>query len=273
MSKILFHKMHGLGNDFVIIDQRVNNDAIDNFEIDKRLAQKICDRQFGVGCDQLIILKPSDKADLRMDIYNVDGTAASACGNASRCVVSLMGADCTIETNGGIISGSWSKNNCAVNMGKAHFNWDEIPLAYPVDNMNIPMAWDDIDGGAVVNVGNPHIVFFGNQSLLEKCEISGLKIATDPFFVNGVNANFAHISHDNIIHLNVWERGAGATMACGTGACATAVIAIKKRLVLSPATVRQRGGDLVISWQEGGDIIMSGPATYVFNGEFNPEEI
>ncbi|WP_447524042.1 diaminopimelate epimerase [Parasphingorhabdus sp. NYA22] len=256
-----FHKMHGLGNDFVIIDARE-----EEMELSSAKATAIADRRSGIGCDQLIILRPSDKADVRMQIYNADGSEVEACGNASRCVAKLIGDETRIETAGGIIIGSATEDGAIVDMGKPRFEWQSIPLAYAMDTLNMPLGWEDLQNPAAVNVGNPHVIFFVDDSDIVELDRLGPMIEVDPLFPDKVNVNVAHIE-DGTIHLRVWERGVGLTRACGTGACATAVAAIRRGLVSSPVQVDLPGGSLVISWKDGENIQMQGPTAYVYSGE------
>ncbi|NRD89316.1 diaminopimelate epimerase [Sphingopyxis sp. BSNA05] len=256
-----FHKMHGLGNDFVIIDAREEELTLSGAQV-----TAIADRRSGMGCDQLIILRPSDKADVEMQIFNADGSEVEACGNASRCVAKLIGAETRIETAGGIIVGSATEDGAIVDMGKPRFEWQSIPLAYAMDTLAMPLGWEDLQNPAAVNVGNPHVIFFVDDSEIVELDRLGPMIEVDPLFPDKVNVNVAHIV-DGTIHLRVWERGVGLTRACGTGACATAVAAIRRGLVSSPVQVDLPGGSLVISWEDGKTIQMQGPTTYVFAGE------
>ena len=256
-----FHKMHGLGNDFVIIDARVQS-----IEMSPARAQKIADRKFGIGCDQLILLLPSEIADVRMRIFNPDGSEVEACGNASRCVVALLNQDLNIETLGGIISGKLSGNDVKVSMGEAAFGWQDIPLAFPMNTDAMPLAWDSLAAPMAINMGNPHAVFFVDDVDAIDLRQLGPTIEHDSVFPERVNVNVASIA-GNEIHLNVWERGAGLTGACGTGACATAVAAIRQGKATSPVTVHQSGGALTIDWSPGQPVIMTGSATYVFKGQ------
>ena len=256
-----FHKMHGLGNDFVVIDARNSPVAMTNAR-----ARAIADRHTGIGCDQLVLLEPSQSADVHMRIFNPDGSEVGACGNASRCVVSLLGRDVDIETGAGIIAGTLGDAGITIDMGPPRFDWQEIPLAYAMDSADMPVGWEDLDHPMAVNVGNPHVVFFVPDTDAVDLDRIGPQIETDPLFPERVNVNIASIVN-GAIRLRVWERGAGLTRACGTGACATAVAAIRRGLVASPVTVHLPGGPLVIGWQPGGNIAMSGPATHVFSGE------
>ena len=256
-----FRKMHGLGNDFVILDAREG--AI---EMNEARARAIADRRTGVGCDQLILLETSEVADVRMRIWNPDGGEVEACGNAARCVALLEGGDTAIETKGGIIRAEANGQAATVDMGEPRFGWDEIPLAYAMDTAAMPVGWEALETPFAVNVGNPHVVFFVEDSAAVDLARLGPIIERDPLFPERVNVNVASISRSGI-DLRVWERGAGLTLACGTGACATGVAAIRRKLVASPVEVRLPGGALTIAWAPGGTIRMSGPAMHVFTGE------
>ena len=256
-----FHKMHGLGNDFVIFDAREAP-----LDMDEARARAIADRKTGIGCDQLIVMEPSDTANVRMRIFNADGSEVEACGNAARCVALLEGGDSRIETRGGMISGSAADRAASVDMGEPRFAWDEIPLAYPIDTAAMPVGWEDLQSPAAVNVGNPHVIFFVEDADAVDLGRLGPEIERDPLFPQRVNVNVAS-PEDGAIRLRVWERGAGLTQACGTGACATAVAAIRRKLVKAPVEVRLPGGPLTIDWAPGRSIRMTGGATHVFTGE------
>jgi diaminopimelate epimerase len=262
---VRFHKMHGLGNDFVVFDGR--QEAV---EIGASRARAIADRKTGIGCDQLILLEPSDVANVRMRIFNPDGGEVEACGNASRCVALLEGGNSSIETLGGILSGSAGAREASVDIGPPRFGWEDIPLAYPLDTAAMPVGWEKLQNPAAVNVGNPHIVFFVEDADAVDLARLGPEIERDPLFPQRVNVNVASVHH-GAIRLRVWERGAGLTRACGTGACATAVAAIRQRLVQSPVEVQLPGGALTIGWSAGEPIRMSGGASYVFAGEIDLE--
>ena len=257
-----FHKMHGLGNDFVIVDAREAP-----FELTSALAKAIADRRTGVGCDQLIVLEPSATADLRMRIWNQDGGEVQACGNATRCVVQLTGAR-TIDSDGGLLEGETLGGEVEVVLEAPSFEWDQIPLAYPIDTTALPMAWDGLEKPMAVNVGNPHLVFFVDDLDGVPIEQLGPKIEHDPAFPERINVNVAELG-PQAIRLKTWERGAGLTLACGTGACATAVAAIRTRRAASPVTVTMPGGSLTISWEPGQAIRMRGTATHLFEGELD----
>jgi diaminopimelate epimerase len=252
--------MHGLGNDFVIVDARE-----EPFEVTPALAKAIAERRTGVGCDQLIVLEPSETADLRMRIWNSDGGEVESCGNATRCVVQLTGAR-SIDTAGGLLEGENMGAEVEVSIGEPRFGWDEIPLAYPMDTAALPVAWDGLEHPFAVNVGNPHLVFFVDDAREVQLEQLGPRIENDPAFPQRINVNVGTCVH-NRLKLRTFERGAGETLACGTGACASAVAAIATKRAQSPVTVDMTGGSLVVSWSPGSPIRMRGGATHVFSGE------
>jgi diaminopimelate epimerase len=256
-----FLKMHGLGNDFVIFDAREAP-----VEMTETRVRALADRRTGIGCDQLILLERSEIADVRMRIWNSDGGEVESCGNATRCVARLLGGPAWIETAGGLLAASAKGESATVDMGEPRFGWDEIPLAYAMDTSELPVGWEDLGEPFAVNVGNPHIVFFVEDPAAVELERLGPLIENDPLFPERINVNVAAIEAGSI-RLRVWERGAGLTQACGTGACATAVAAVSRDLVSSPVQVRLPGGTLSVAWAPGNTIAMSGPATHVFEGE------
>lgn len=258
--------MHGLGNDFVIVDARA-----EPFKVSPGLAKAIADRRTGIGCDQLIILEPSGTADLRMRIWNADGGEVESCGNATRCVVQLTGAR-TIETAGGLLEGEALGDEVEVSIGEPRFGWDEIPLAFPADTAALPMAWDGLEKPFAVNVGNPHLVFFVPDAREIPLDELGPRIENDPAFPERINVNVATYV-DNRLKLRTFERGAGETLACGTGACASAVAAIATKRASSPVRVGMTGGSLLIDWAPGQPVRMRGGATHVFSGELDLEAL
>jgi len=257
-----FHKMHGLGNDFVIVDARETP-----FDVTPSLAKAIADRRTGVGCDQLIVLENSDVAELRMRIWNSDGGEVESCGNATRCVVQLTGAT-RIDTSGGLLEGADLGAEVEVSLGEPRFGWDEVPLAYAMETAPLPMAWDGLAHPIALNVGNPHLVFFVDDVNDVALEELGPRIETDGAFPWRINVNVAQLDSDGI-RLRTWERGAGLTLACGTGACAAAVAAIRTKRLGSPVEVTMPGGALTIAWAPGQPIRMRGTATHVFEGELD----
>ncbi|HWK42404.1 MAG TPA: diaminopimelate epimerase [Croceibacterium sp.] len=260
-----FTKMHGLGNDFVVLDTR--EQALP--PMTPAVARALADRRTGIGCDQLILLEKSDAADFRMRIFNSDGSEVEACGNATRAVSLLHGEPAEIETAAGILAARPGQGGAAVDMGEPRFDWDAIPLAYAMDTLSLPVGWDELEQPVAVNVGNPHAVFFVDNCDSVDLEALGPEIEHDPLFPQRVNVNVATVESDSAIRLRVWERGAGLTRACGTGACATAVAAMRRGLVGREVTVTLPGGALLIEWGEDGRITMTGPAAESFRGTFD----
>ena len=262
---IPFIKMHGLGNDFVVLDARTAPLP----PMTPAVARALGDRRTGIGFDQLVLLEPSQTYAFRMRIFNSDGGEVGACGNASRAVALLHGEAAVIETGGGPIALEPLDGGARVDMGSPRFDWDAIPLAYPMDTFAMPLGWEALEGPMAVNVGNPHAVFFVEDAAAVPLEELGPVIENDPVFPERVNVNVASLAGPDHLTLRVWERGAGLTRACGTGACATAVAAIRRGLVQSPVRVTLPGGDLEIAWAPGGTILMSGPAAESFRGTFD----
>lgn len=267
-STLAFHKMHGLGNDFVIVDARQQSVAMTD-----RLAHALADRRTGIGCDQLILLEAAESADLAMRIFNADGSEVEACGNAARCVTQLVGHKARIATSGGTISGTPGASEATLDMGEPRFDWDAIPLAYAMDTARMPVGWEELTEPIAVNIGNPHVIFFVENAAEVDLERLGPIIENDPLFPERINVNVATVQGDGSITLRVWERGAGLTRACGTGACATTVAAVRRKLVRGgETTVHLPGGDLAISWEAGREVSMTGPATHVFTGEIQLDD-
>lgn len=260
--KTRFHKMHGLGNDFVVIDAREAP-----VEMTTARAHAIADRRTGIGFDQLILLEASSVGDVKMRIFNADGGEVEACGNATRCIARLLGKPADIETLGGLLHTEPGDIGSKVTLPPPASDWELITLAMPMDTRDMPVSWEDLARPAAVNVGNPHVIFFVPDSGAVDLETLGPVIEHDPLFPERINVNVASVAGKDHLRLRVWERGVGETRACGTGACATAVAAIRAGKVQSPVRVSLTGGDLEIGWVEGGPIEMTGPATHVFEGE------
>jgi diaminopimelate epimerase len=263
--RIPFIKMHGLGNDFVVLDGRDGKLP----PLEAQAARAIADRHTGIGCDQVIVLEPSEIADFRMRIRNADGGEVEACGNATRAVAMLHGEPVEIETVAGVLSARPEDGGVAVDMGEPEFGWEEIPLSDAMDTLDMPVGWDELERPTAVNIGNPHVVFFVPDCDKVELEHLGPAIESDPLFPERVNVNVATIEAPDAIRLRVWERGAGLTRACGTGACATAVAAMRRGLVGAEVTVTLPGGPLLIAWGEDGRITMTGSASESFRGTFD----
>ena len=267
MKNIEFIKMHGLGNDFVIIDNRINS-----ILITPSIINKLSDRKFGAGCDQLITINKSiGDEDARIEIFNPNGDKAEACGNGTRCVAKLLFEESkkksiNILSEAGILNATYkNENNISVNMGKLHTKWDKIPLIKGMDTMNVPIEVEGFSLGVAVNIGIPHIVFFGDKINEVDLNNVGHKIENHKFFPNKTNVEFIKILNENKIQMRVWERGAGITLACGSGACAAVYAGMKKNLLSNNGEVILAKGSLHILIQN--DVaIMTGPAAISFRG-------
>lgn len=266
--RIPFIKMHGLGNDFIVLDARET--ALP--ALDAPMVRALADRREGIGCDQLVVLEPDEAATCRMRIYNQDGGEVEACGNATRAVGMLLGEPARIATTGGILETRPDQSGVSVDMGEPRFDWEAIPLAYPMDTLAMPVGWDALEQPSAVNVGNPHVVFFVEDNDAIRLDQLGPVIEHDELFPERVNVNVATIEDRATIRLRVWERGVGLTRACGTGACATAIAAMRRGLVDREVTVHLPGGALTIGWDEHNHIAMTGPATESYRGSFESDD-
>ena len=262
--RIDFRKMHGLGNDFIVLDNRDGRLP----HLGAATIRSLSDRRSGIGCDQFILLEAHEAADALMRIFNADGTEVEACGNAARAIGLLLGERATLATKGGTITITPAGEDIAVDMGVPRFEWDAIPLAYAMDTLAMPVGWHGLERPCAVNVGNPHVVFFVEPDTPIGLASIGEEIETDPLFPDKVNVNVASVLDRQTIRLRVWERGVGLTRACGTGACATAVSAMRRGLTERVVTVRLPGGALQIDWGKDDRITMTGPATEAFRGSF-----
>lgn len=263
--RVPFVKMHGLGNDFVVLDAR--EEALPS--LTGAFVAALADRRTGIGCDQLVVLEASQRAALKARFFNQDGGEVESCGNASRAIGLLLGKAAQIETLGGMLAVSPSGSAISVDMGEPRFEWDQIPLAYPMDTHTMPLAWDRLEQPVAVNVGNPHVIFFVPDCDAVALDQLGPEIEHDALFPERINVNVATVESRDAIRLRVWERGVGETRACGTGACATAVGAMRRGLVDRTVTVTLPGGPLRIEWTEAGRIVMTGPASESFRGSFD----
>lgn len=262
-----FLKMHGLGNDFVVFDAREVPLAMTG-----ALARALADRHTGIGCDQLILVEPgSGPGAVRVQFWNNDGSVSGACGNGSRAVAALVGGDVLIETDGGTLVASAGDGGAVVDMGLPDFDWAAVPLAYAMDTLSLPLAWEELANPGAVSVGNPHAVFFVPDAYAVPLEVLGPVIEHDGVFPQSVNVGTASVMARDRIVLRVWERGAGLTRACGTGAVAAVAVAQRRGLVDAVVTVALPGGELTISKRADGHLLMAGPATLVFTGEIDLE--
>jgi diaminopimelate epimerase len=264
-----FVKMNGLGNDFVVVEA-----GSARFAPEPEEARAIADRAGGIGCDQLIGLEPSARADAFMRVWNADGGEVGACGNGARCVGWLVmeasGRDeAVIETAAGLLHVRRARDGVVtVDMGAPGLGWREIPLAREMDTRRIDL---DIEPGlaapGAVSMGNPHVVFFVDDAEAAPVARVGPIVEHDPLFPERANVGFAQIKAADRIRLRVWERGAGLTRACGTGACAAAVAAHRRELAGRSVTVEMDGGELHIEWREADrHVLMTGPVAVEFTG-------
>lgn len=268
-----FLKMHGLGNDFAVFDARKQGLALD-----ADTARAIADRRHGVGCDQVIVIAPAaNGADAAMRIYNSDGGEVESCGNAARCVAQLLiaetGADTIrLETMGGpLVCSEGADGLVTVDMGPPRFEWKDVPLSSATDTNLFSLGVDGVSVEAsAVSVGNPHcVIFVGDAEAAPVAEVGPL-IEHHPLFPERTNVEFATVQTRSRVRMRVWERGAGITQACGTGACATAVAAARRGLTDRIVDVVLNGGTLRIEWRESdGHILMTGPATLAWRGEID----
>jgi len=266
-----FHKMHGLGNDFVIIDNRLGQYALSLEQI-----RQLADRRFGIGCDQLMLLlaPKTPGTDIFMHIYNPDGSEAGACGNGTRCVAALLlkesgKGQCVIETVSGLLTCRMVDGGMVeVDMGLPRLNWNEIPLSEERDTLHLGIGdGDTISDPVAVSMGNPHCVFFVKNVEKFPVETLGPSVERHALFPQKTNVEFAEILSPSKIRMRVWERGTGITQACGSGACATMVAAARRGLTGRKAEIVLDGGSLYLEWRESDDhVLMTGPVAYVFDG-------
>ena len=256
---LAFAKMHGAGNDFVVIDGRRNAVALSPPQM-----RALADRRTGIGWDQLIVLHHSPRADVLMRIYNPDGSEAGACGNATRCVADLLGQDrAVIETAAGLLACDRMANLVRVDMGPPALGWHDVPLALDCDTLHLPLPGDP----AALSMGNPHATLFVADILRVQPEITGPELERHALFADRANIGFAQILAPDRIRLRVWERGAGLTQACGSGACAALVNAHRRGLTGRSAELVLDGGTLLIAWREAdGHVLMTGPSATAFQG-------
>lgn len=257
-----FIKMQGLGNDFVIFDRRDTGPV--NLTI--KQIQHIAHRQYGIGCDQIIIISSDIKYECSLQIFNADGSESFACGNASRCIARIINKEnIQIKVGNRILTAQLVGDQVMVNMGKAKFAWQDIPLAHESDTLNLIFDHPVLSHGYAVNVGNPHLVFIvDNLHDFDIAEL-GQSFSIHPLFPKQANVNFVAIKNKNELELRVFERGSGMTMACGSGACATVAVLDLIGLVNQPVNVSQPGGKLSIDVKPQG-IFMTGAAEFSFHG-------
>lgn len=256
---LAFIKMHGAGNDFVVIDSR-GRGAVTT----PALARALGDRNRGVGFDQLAEIRDAEDANIALDFWNSDGSRAGACGNATRCVADLVmrGTGLTIRTERGLLCAErLADGRVSVNMGPPQLHWQEVPLAHEADLLHLPLPGDP----AAVGMGNPHCVFFVPDAGAVNLTSLGPRLENDPLFPQRTNVEFASLTGPDHLRMRVWERGAGITLACGSGACATAIVAHLRGLTGRQVTLDLDGGQLQVDWREDG-VWLTGPVARVFDG-------
>ena len=268
MKKIEFIKMHGLGNDFVIIDRRFNS-----IEITKKIINKLSDRKTGAGCDQLITIenKASDLHDAYIHIFNSNGDNAEACGNGTRCVAKLLfdekkSSSLKLQSIAGTLIATKINNDLiSVNLGKISNYWKDIPISKEFDTLNIPIKIENYSAGVAINVGNPHIVFFGKNIDTLDLNKYGPQIENNILFPKKTNVEIVEVINRQSIKMRVWERGAGITLACGSGACAAVYAGMLKNLINNEVEVKLAKGSLYIKIQNN-EAILTGPAEVSYRG-------
>ncbi len=276
MDGLPFTKMHGLGNDFVVLDARRTP-----LRIGPGQARAIADRHTGVGCDQVIVVEPpTDRsADAFMRIHNADGGEAEACGNAARCVAAMVmdenqAGEAVIETAAGLLDARTADGGLiAIDMGRARLDWRDIPLAEAADTLHLAIEEGPLGDPVAVNMGNPHVVFFVDDAEAAPLEACGPVLERHRMFPEYANIGAAQVLADGAIRLRVWERGTGLTRACGSGACAALVAAHRRGLCGRAAEVRLDGGSLHIEWLADDHVLMTGPVAVCFTGTLDPSLI
>jgi diaminopimelate epimerase len=269
-----FTKMHGLGNDFVVVDARARP-----FPVTEELARRVADRREGVGCDQLVVIRPAapgSGADVAMHLRNADGGEIAACGNATRCVAARLMTETgtsavTIATRAGLLHAKHADGGrIAVDMGPPGLRWDDIPLAREQDTLALDLGEGELRAPVAVSMGNPHAVFFVPEVEPVPLADVGPVLEHDPLFPERANISVVQVLDRDHLRLRVWERGAGITRACGTAACAAAVAAVRRGDCDRHVTVTLDGGDLHIEWREtDGHVMMAGPVAESFTGRFS----
>ena len=272
-----FIKMHGLGNDFIIFDARELANRIPDV-ISKAATTALADRHFGIGCDQILVIRPSQRADIFMQILNSDGSVAAACGNGTRCVADHimreLGQDwLAIETDAGILQ-SWrvaeNPGHIAVDMGSVYLDWEAVPLARKANTLSVDLGPPAPVPAVCHSVGNPHAVIFVEDAEVIDLANIGPRLEHHPLFPDRANISFVHQIGSDKFRMRVWERGGGITFACGSGACAVGVAVHRSGRGSRRNEIIMDGGSVFIDWQDdgtaGGRVTMCGPVDYVFNG-------
>ena len=271
MAALEFLKMHGLGNDFVVLDARRRPLALS-----AAAARRIADRRLGIGCDQIVLISAAENsiADARVRFLNADGGEAGACGNGTRCVAALLMEEkktkhVVLETEAGLLDAEIADGAIMVDMGPARLDWRDIPLKEARDPLHLGIEAGPLKDPVGVGMGNPHAIFFVPDA--EKIDLAtfGPQIENHPLFPERTNVEVAQILSPSEIRLRVWERGAGITLACGSGACATLVAANRRGLASRKARIRLDGGTLEVEWLPDNHVLLAGPVATSFKGTFD----
>lgn len=274
MTQISFKKMHGLGNDFVVVDGRGGLKTPDI-----KALQAMADRRLGIGCDQILFIRPpkSEGTDVFLEMYNSDGSPLRACGNGTRCVADIIAvetgkAEIVLETVAGLLRcRKEADGRITADMGVPKTDWQDIPLAEERDTLHLGISKGSLKNPVAVNMGNPHAVFFVEGLKFMEIEEYGAFFEKHALFPDRANIEFVEVKNRQELRMRVWERGAGVTMACGTGACASLVAAVRRGLSDRKAKLVLDGGELNIEWREDdGHVLMTGPVAYVFDGIWKP---
>lgn len=263
---IPFRKMHGLGNDFVVIDARGRSNPVS-----ASFAQAIGDRHFGVGFDQLAVILDCAEADAYLEFWNADGSLSAACGNATRCIAGLLfeetdKPDITLKTDRGLLAcQNPGRGLYRVNMGHPQLDWSDVPLSTQLDTLSLPIKGDP----EALGMGNPHCVFFVDDTEAVDIERLGPEFEHHPLYPERTNVEFVQVLSENEIRVKIWERGVGVTLASGSCSCASVVAAARRGFTGRHCRVHVDGGTLDIDWRDDG-VWMTGPTAHVFDGVFTP---
>jgi diaminopimelate epimerase len=269
MIPLPFRKMHGIGNDFVVLDGRAGDVTLEAAE-----ARAIADRHSGIGCDQIILLQPPWRAGANVlaRFFNADGSESSACGNGARCVASLIMQelgrnDVTIETRAGSLD-AWATLDglVSIDMGPARLGWQDVPLVSEMDTLNVPTGIAVLDEAVCCSMGNPHATFFVDDADAIDLDRLGPVLETHALFPERANIGVASLLGPSRLRLRVWERGVGMTLACGSGACAALVGAARRGITGCTAEIVMERGSLTVDWQDSGRVLLTGPAATSFIG-------
>jgi len=270
--------MHGLGNDFIVFDARDPLNAVPD-QISPAAARLLADRHFGIGCDQILVIRPSNKANVFMEILNSDGSRAAACGNGTRCVADFVmpagGSSTLIETAAGVLTAlrDAKTGHISVDMGPVHLGWQDVPLARKMDTLAVDLGPSAPVPAICHSIGNPHAVLFVDDAEAVDLAKIGPALEMHPVFPDRANISFVHQLGENRFRMRVWERGCGITLACGSGASAVGVAVYRAGLSGRVNDIVMDGGIVTIDWQNDGTdtgrVIMQGPVACVYRGHLS----